>query len=148
MSEGRKNNGDRVDDLSLAMEFLFAGALPGAVKPLGIVVRQEDMRMGVRRGDSAREYGFIAPGRELALVGEVQIRLTRKDVEAFGDSLDHDFRRLFPEYAHLPVCGVVAGRAIDEDAFHLALDRGFIVLRMEGGEIYPATGKGYRPKKI
>ena len=107
------------------------------------------MRAPARKDDNSREYDFIAPNGELALAGALKARLTRDDVALFSDSLlSNDFREMFPEYAHLPVYGVVAGLVIDEDAAVLARKRGFIIMRMEGGEIHPTTGGDYQPKKF
>ena len=78
------------------------------------------------------------------LAGEVKARLTYEDVVKFSDRLQWDFRVAFPEYAGLPVYGVVAGGVIDPAAAEHARRRGFYILRLEGAEVHPATARGYR----
>ena len=142
-SEGNRSNFAR------GLEDIFAASLPRAIqKTHGIVIRREDVLVRARKDNNSCEYDFIAPNGELVLVGEVKARLTRNDVAKFVGSLEHNFRDLFPEYADLPVYGVVAGGVIDEDAARLARKLGFIILRMEGGEVHPATGGDYQPKKF
>ena len=140
-SEGHRRN------LSRALEDAFAASLPQAMRAHRIVIRPKDIRMRVRKGRQSRELDFVAPNGKLVLIGEVKTRLTRSDVAEFSDLLQSEFRELFPEYAGLPVYGVVAGAGIDADAAELARKRGFYILRMEGAELHPDTGEKYRAKK-
>ena len=140
-SEGHRRN------LSRALEDAFAASLPRAMRAHRIVIRPRDIRMRVRKSRQSRELDFVAPNGKLVLIGEVKTRLTRSDVAEFSDLLQSEFRELFPEYAGLPVYGVVAGAGIDADAAALARKRGFYILRMEGAELHPDTGEKYRAKK-
>ena len=114
----------------------------------GIVIKPEDVRVRVRKRKDGmeQEYDFIAPNGELVLAGEVKTHLTLGDVEKLTGRLVR-FRLMFPEYAGLPVHGVVAGGEIDENASRLACDSGFVILRLEGAEVHPVTaGADYRLK--
>ena len=139
-SEGHRRN------LSRALENAFAASLPRAMQALGISIRHQDIRLRVRKSNHSPEFDFIAPNGELVLAGEVKTRLTRDDVVKLYDAISVEFRGMFPEYAGLPVYGVVCGGLIDDDAVHAARKRGFIVLRMEGAAIHPATGEEHTPK--
>ena len=144
-----KNNQGHRGKLSRALEDAFAASLPRAMKTAhGIVIRPKDIRLRVRENLNSREFDFIAPNGELVLAGEVKTHLTLDDVVRFSEALQADFRRMFPEYAGLPVHGVVAGGVIEDDAARHAYKRGFIILRLEGAEVHPATAADadYRPK--
>ena len=144
-----KNNQGHRTRLSRALEDAFAASLPRAMRAArGIVVKPEDVRVRVRRrkGGVEQEFDFIAPNGELVLAGEVKTHLTLRDVENLTGRLVR-FRLMFPEYAGLPVHGVVAGGEIDENASRLACDSGFVILRLEGAEVHPVTaGADYRLK--
>ena len=144
-----KNNQGHRSRLSRALEDAFAASLPRAMRAArGIVVKPEDVRVRVRRrkGGVEQEFDFIAPNGELVLAGEVKTHLTLRDVENLTGRLVR-FRLMFPEYAGLPVHGVVAGGEIDENASRLACDSGFVILRLEGAEVHPVTaGADYRLK--
>ena len=144
----KKSEGHR-DNLARALEDEFAASLPRAMREAhGIVIKPEDVRMRVRKDNQSPEFDFIAPNGELVLAGEVKTHLTLKDVDAFFGRLDCDFREMFPEYAGLPVHGVVAGAVIDEPAALRARKRGFVILRLEGAEVHPATvGGKFQPRK-
>ena len=149
VNEDRKENKGHRDNLARALEDEFAASLPRAMKAAhGIVIKPEDVRMRVRKDNQSPEFDFIAPNGELVLAGEVKTHLTLKDVDAFFGRLDCDFREMFPEYAGLPVHGVVAGAVIDEPAALRARKRGFVILRLEGAEVHPATvGGKFQPRK-
>ena len=147
MGEDHKKSEGHRRNLSRALEDTFAASLPRAMRAHRIVIRPKDIRMRVRKGRQSRELDFVAPNGKLVLIGEVKTRLTRSDVAEFSDMLQSEFRELFPEYAGLPVYGVVAGAGIDADAAALARKRGFYILRMEGAELHPDTGEKYRAKK-
>ena len=149
VNEDRKENKGHRDNLARALEDEFAASLPRAMKAAhGIVIKPEDVRMRVRKDNQSPEFDFVAPNGELVLAGEVKTHLTLKDVDAFFGRLDCDFREMFPEYAGLPVHGVVAGAVIDEPAALRARKRGFVILRLEGAEVHPATvGGKFQPRK-
>ena len=143
-----KNNQGHRGRLSRALEDAFAASLPRAMRARGIVIKPEDVRVRVRKRKDGmeQEYDFIAPNGELVLAGEVKTHLTLRDVENLTGRLVR-FRLMFPEYAGLPVHGVVAGGEIDENASRLACDSGFVILRLEGAEVHPVTaGADYRLK--
>ena len=143
-----KNNQGHRTRLSRALEDAFAASLPRAMRARGIVIKPEDVRVRVRKRKDGmeQEYDFIAPNGELVLAGEVKTHLTLGDVEKLTGRLVR-FRLMFPEYAGLPVHGVVAGGEIDENASRLACDSGFVILRLEGAEVHPVTaGADYRLK--
>ena len=145
LSKDRLNNENHRRNTSRVLENSFAAALPRVMAEAhNIVISPEDVRVRVRRGRKRREYDFIAPNGEVVLVGEVKTRLRRADVGQLALAL-LQFRVDYPEYAGLKLYGVVAGGAVDDDALADALDAGFIVLQMDGAEVHPATGPGYRP---
>ena len=145
IAEERKMGENRGRRLSRALEDAFAASLPRVMKTAHkIIIKPEDIRMRARKNNRSAEFDFVAPNGELVLAGEVKTRLTLKDVKAFVGALTHDFREVFPEYANLPVYGVVAGGEIDADAADWARKRGFYILRLEGAEVHPETARGYR----
>ena len=143
--ESKESQGHR-RNLSRALEDAFAASLPRAMKARNINIRREDIHMRVQKSNHTREFDFVAPNGEVTLVGEVKTHLKRKDVSDLGYALTHEFRGLFPEYAGLPIYGVVCGGLIDDAAARLAREQGFIILQMEGADLHPATGKEYSPK--
>ena len=146
LAEDRKKTESHRRHISRAMEDAFAASLPRAMKAAhGIIVKPKDIRLRARKNNRSREFDFVAPNGGLVLAGEVKTRLTLANVKDFSEALMADFRELFPEYAGLPVYGVVAGAVIDEDATRHARKRGFIILRLEGAEVHPATGEGFVP---
>ena len=148
MDDHYKNNEGYRTNAARALEDFFAASLPRVMKEArGIEIKPESILMRAQKSNHTREFDFIAPNGELVLAGEVKTRLTGKDVKNFRRALESDFRALFPEYADLPVYGVVAGAGIDRDAAQLARKYGFYILRMEGSALHPDTGKTYRPKK-
>ena len=148
MDDHHKNNEGYRTNAARALEDFFAASLPRVMKEArGIEIKPESILMRAQKSNHTREFDFIAPNGDLVLAGEVKTRLTGKDVKNFRRALESDFRALFPEYADLPVYGVVAGAGIDRDAAQLARRYGFYILRMEGSALHPDTGKTYRPKK-
>ena len=142
MGEDHKKSEGHRRNLSRALEDTFAASLPRAMRAHRIVIRPRDIRMRVRKGRQSRELDFVAPNGKLVLIGEVKTRLTRSDVAEFSDMLQSEFRELFPEYAGLPVYGVVAGAGIDADAAALAHKRGVLHPADGGGGVAP----GHRGK--
>ena len=149
----RANNEGHRANLSRALEDEFIASLPRVMREAhGIVIKPEDIRAreesraGKGGVGADGEIDFIAPNGELVLVGEVKTRLLLKDVEALYAKLvgeqDCDFRQMFPEYAGLPVHGVVAGARIDPQVALRARKRGFVVLRLDGAGAHPATVGG------
>ena len=122
----------------------FAAALPRVMAVHNIKIHPDDVQVRVRKGRKRLEYDFVAPNGEVVLVGEVKTRLGLKDVVKLVGAL-RVFRRDYPEYARLKVYGVVAGGTVDNKALKQAQEEGFFVLRMSGGDVHPATGKGYAP---
>lgn len=147
MSEDHKKNEGHRRNSSRALEETFAASLPEAMRTHRIEVAPKDIRLRQRKGRSSREFDFVAPNGKLVLTGEVKARLTESDVARFSDALQSDFRELFPEFAGVPVYGVVAGGAIDDAARELARRRGFYILRMEGAKLHPETRGGYAAKR-
>ena len=144
-NEAKESKGHR-RNLSRALENSFANSLPRAMKAHNISIQRRNIRMRARKNNHTREFDFIARNGKVALAGEVKTHLTSDDVKIFFDAINNDFRELFPDYAGLPVYGVVCGGVIDEDAARAAYKRGFIILQMEGAELHPATGKKFSPK--
>ena len=153
VNKDRENNEGHRRNLSRALEDEFIASLPRVMREAhGIVIKPEDIRAreeshsGKGGVGTEGELDFIAPNGELALAGEVKNRLRRRDVEALAMKLVGeqacDFRQMFPEYAGLPVYGVVAGAVIDKKAEERALVRGFVVMRLDGAGAHPATVGG------
>ena len=145
LSKDRLNNENHRRNTSRVLENSFAASLPRVMAEAhDIAIALEDVQVRVRKGRKRREYDFVAPNGELVLVGEVKTRFRKEDIAQLCVALTY-FRVDYPEYADLKVHGVVAGGTVDDDALADALDAGFIVLQMDGAEVHPATGPGYRP---
>ena len=157
VNKDRRNNEGHRRNLSQALEDEFVASLPRVMKEAhGIVIKPEDIltdeesHSGKGGAGTEGEVDFIAPNGELVLAGEVKNRLRKRDVEYLALKLrggrDSEFRRMFPQYAGLPVHGVVAGALIDPKAKARALMLGFIVMRLDGAGAHPATVRGkFRP---
>ena len=157
VNKDRRNNEGHRRNLSQALEDEFVASLPRVMKEAhGIVIQPEDIltdeesHSGKGGVGTEGEVDFIAPNGELVLAGEVKNRLRKRDVEYLALKLrggrDSEFRRMFPQYAGLPVHGVVAGALIDPKAKARALMLGFIVMRLDGAGAHPATARGkFRP---
>ena len=145
VEKDRDNHEGHRRNLSRALGNAFALSLPRAMREAhGIVIKAKDIRLRVkkRKGGVNMAVGFVAPNSKLVLAGEVKTHLTQRDVENFTGRLLGGFRWMFPEYAGLPVHGVVAGCEIDEDAARFAHYCGFVILQMTGAEVHPATPVG------
>ena len=147
LSKDRVNNENHRSNAARALEQEFAAALPRVMRrEHNIRIHPRDVQLRVSRGRQRVEYDIVAPNGEVVLVCEVKSRLTFGDVLKMAGAL-RAFRRDYPEYAGLKLHGVVAGNIVEDDALALALEEGFFVLRMDGAEIHPATGKDYKPSE-
>ena len=148
VEKDREHNEGHRRNLSRALEDEFVASLPRVmeeahdivIKPKDIIPRKK-LRAG-KGGDRVKgEIDFIAPNGKLVLVGEVKTHLLLKDVDALFGVLDL-VRGWFPKYKDLPFHGVVAGALIDKDAKDRALERGFVILRLDGAGAHPDTVRG------
>ena len=146
---GRDEELDYGLSLTRAQECAFAAALPRAMKSaFNIALNPKDIRLQIRKTDSLkvrRKFDFAASNGKLALLGAAKAWLRDGGALILHSTLQDDFREMFPEYAHLPVYGVVAGVGIDEIAARYARRFGFYILHLNvrGDEIHPATGREY-----
>lgn len=140
--------GDLANKLGTMVEDLVYPSLPRIIEArfatpvLDLSIRRK------RRQPSGERYEFdaIAVTAELVFLNSTKASLRSGDVDRFVDEIA-EFRRLFPEYAALPVIGVLATLAVEDSVLAYAAKQGFLVLAV-GDEIMDLqNAPGFEPKR-
>jgi hypothetical protein len=93
-----------------------------------------------------REFDAVALTLDLVCLNSTKATLRSADVERFVSEIEA-FREFFPEYASLPLVGVLASLAVDESVLSYAEKQGFLVLAV-GDEIMEVKNRpGFEPKR-
>ena len=79
------------------------------------------------------EYDLVLIDDTIAIVVEVKINCTRRDVDHFIEQMGH-FKELSPEYAHKEILSAVAAVNYERDADKYAHEQGLFVIRVDEDE--------------
>ena len=120
--------GDLANKLGTMVEDLVYPSLARIVKerfdqePRDLVVRFKRRLPDGRR----EEIDALAVTDELILLNSTKATLRSADVESFVQQIER-FREFFPEYAALPVVGLLATLSVDDSVLRYAERSGFLV---------------------
>jgi hypothetical protein len=93
-----------------------------------------------------KDFDAIAVTRELVCLNSSRGTLSNPDVDAFITEIA-SFRECFPEYRDLPLVGILATLAVEENVLSYAEKQGFLVLAV-GDEIMEVKNRpGFEPKR-
>ncbi len=92
-----------------------------------------------------REYGIIVANGTEAVIVEVTMTLTPKDVRDFLETLP-DFKRYFTRFKSEIIYGAVAYLAVESKADVLAEQEGLFLIRATEDSARLANNKSFKPK--
>ena len=82
------------------------------------------------------EADVVLLGEHLAIVIEVKVDCTRKNIDKFMDHMKNHFRNLFPEWNNLEILGAVAAINYEDDADAYAHENGLLVVRADSQNVF------------
>ncbi len=94
------------------------------------------------------QFDIVLFGKEEIIVVEVKHKVHPNDVIRLHDKNIPVFKQLYPEYAHRPVMGGLAGMAFDDTAKVLAVEKGLFVLTPAGQKVKVLNPEGFEPKRF
>lgn len=120
--------GDLANKLGTMVEDLVYPSLARIVKErFGQEPRDLVVRFKRRLSDGRREeIDALAVTDELILLNSTKATLRSADVDGFVEQIER-FREFFPEYASLPVVGLLATLSVDDSVLRYAERSGFLV---------------------
>ena len=121
--------GDVANKLGTLVEDLVAPSLPRIIEaklrePVLDLMPRRKRRLADGR---VREFDAVALTESLVCLNSTKATLRSADVERFVEDIAV-FREFFPEYAALPLVGILASLAVDESVLTYAEATGFLVL--------------------
>ncbi len=93
-----------------------------------------------------REFDAVALTTDLLFLNSTKSSLRSADVDRFIDDIA-TFRRFFPEYASLPLIGILATLAVDPSVLAYAGTQGFLVLAIGDQLMDIQNPPGFDPKR-
>jgi hypothetical protein len=140
--------GDVSNKLGTMVEDLVAPSLPRIVEDrLNETVLDLMPRRKRRLADGrVREFDAVAITQNLICLNSTKATLRSADVDRFEEDIAA-FREFFPEYAALPLVGILASLAVDDSVLGYAEKQGFLVLAV-GDELMEIKNRpGFEPKR-
>jgi predicted RNase H-like nuclease (RuvC/YqgF family) len=140
--------GDVSNKLGTMVEDLVAPSLPRIVEDtLGGTVLDLMPRRKRRLADGrVKEFDAVALTADAIYLNSTKATLRSADVDRFVEDIAA-FREFFPEYADLPLVGILASLAVDEGVLSYAEKQGFLVLAV-GDELMEVKNRpGFEPKR-
>ncbi len=127
--ERNRQWGQMANKLGTIVEDLVAPSLPRLIEgKFGKPVLDLMIRRKRRLADGrVREFDALALTSELLFLNSTKSTLRQADVDGFPGEIAA-FREFFPEYAQLPLIGVLAALGVEEGLLHYAEKQGFMVL--------------------
>jgi hypothetical protein len=140
--------GDMANKLGTMVEDLVAPSLPHIIEEqLGEIVLDLMPRRKRRLQDGhAKEFDAIAISSNLLCLNSTRASLRSADVDSFIADIAA-FREFFPEYAGLPLIGILASLAVDESVLAYAEKQGFFVLAVGEQLMDVQNHPGFEPKR-
>ncbi len=130
-----------------ASEEHFRNALDQIPQLGGITIEKVDSLRRRYKGLEG-QFDIVLFGKEEIIVVEVKHKVHPNDVIRLHDKNIHVFKQLYPEYAHRPVMGGLAGMAFDDTAKVLAVEKGLFVLTPAGQKVKVLNPEGFEPKRF
>lgn len=140
--------GDLANKLGTLVEDLVYPSLPRIVaQTLGREIIRCVPRLKQRLPDGrVKEFDAVAVTADLVGLNSTKATLTSADVDRFVADIAA-FREFLPEYAALPVVGILATLAVEESVLNYAEKVGFLVLAV-GDEVMEVKNRpGFEPKR-
>ncbi len=127
--ERNRQWGQMANKLGTIVEDLVAPSLPRLIEErFGEPVLDLMVRRKRRLADGrVREFDAVALTAGLLFLNSTKSTLRQANVDGFIEEIDA-FREFFPEYARLPLIGVLAALGVEEGLLHYAEKQGFLVL--------------------
>ena len=140
--------GDMANKLGTMVEDLVAPSLSRIVEDqLGEIVLDLMPRRKRRLPDGrVKEFDAIAVTSNLLCLNSTKASLRGADVDSFITDITV-FREFFPEYAKLPLVGILASLAVDEGVLAYAEKQGFFVLAVGDQLMDVQNHPGFEPKR-
>jgi len=140
--------GDMANKLGTMVEDLVAPSLPRIVEEqLGDIVLDLMPRRKRRLQDGrVKEFDAIAVTSNLLCLNSTKAILRNADVDSFIADIAA-FREFFPEYAALPLIGILASLAVDESVLSYAEKQGFLVLAVGDQLMDVQNHPSFEPKR-
>lgn len=130
-----------------ASEEHFRNALDQIPQLGGITIEKVDSLRRRYKGLEG-QFDIVLFGKEEIIVVEVKHKVHPNDVIRLHDKNIPVFKQLYPEYAHRPVMGGLAGMAFDDTAKVLAVEKGLFVLTPAGQKVKVLNPEGFEPKRF
>lgn len=148
LREMNRQWGDVSNKLGTMVEDLVYPSLPRILQEaLGREANRIWARIKQRLPDGrVKEFDAIAIAPDLACVNSTKATLRSADVDGFVTDIAL-FREFFPEYAHLPVVGILATLAVEDSVLAYAERRGFLVLAVGDELMEVKNTPGFEPKR-
>ena len=140
--------GNLSNKLGTMVEDLVYPSLPRIIRQ---VLDRDTIDLGPRRkrklaDGRVKEFDAIAETEDLVCLNSTKATLKSNDVDQFVNDIAV-FREFFPEYAKMPVIGILATLTVDESVLNYAEKKGFLVLAV-GDEIMEVKNRsGFEPKR-
>jgi hypothetical protein len=140
--------GNLANKLGTMVEDLVYPSLPRVINE---TLAQEPERIWARfkqrlPNGLLKEFDAIALTQDLACLNSTKATLRSSDVDAFIAEIA-TFREYFPEYRDLPLVGILATLAVDQNVLSYAEKQGFLMLAV-GDEIMEVKNRpGFEPKR-
>ena len=146
--ERNRKWGDMANKLGTMVEDLVAPSLPRIVEEqFGEIVVDLMARRKRRLPDGrVKELDAIAVTSNLLCLNSTKASLRSADVDSFITDIT-TFREFFPEYAELPLIGILASLAVDESVLAYAEKQGFLVLAVGDQLMDVQNHPSFEPKR-
>ncbi len=149
--QGREMNrkwGELANKLGTIVEDLVAPSLPRIIEVrFGVTVTDLMPRRKRRLPDGrVKEFDAIALTADLICLNSTKATLRSLDVDRFVEEIAV-FREFFPEYAGLPLVGILASLSVEDDVLSYAERQGFLVLAVGDQLMEVKNRPGFEPRR-
>jgi hypothetical protein len=149
--QGREMNrkwGELANKLGTIVEDLVAPSLPGIIEVrFGGAVTDLMPRRKRRLGDGrVKEFDAVVLTADLVFLNSTKASLRSADVDQFVADIAI-FREFFPEYAELPLVGILASLSVEDSVLSYAERQGFLVLAVGDQPMEVKNSLGFEPRR-
>lgn len=149
--QGREMNrkwGELANKLGTIVEDLVAPSLPRIIEVrFGGTVTDLMPRRKRRLGDGrVKEFDAVVLTANLVFLNSTKATLRSADVDRFVEDIAV-FREFFPEYAGLPLVGILASLSVEDGVLSYAERQGFLVLAVGDQLMEVKNRPGFEPRR-
>jgi hypothetical protein len=149
--QGREMNrkwGELANKLGTIVDDLVAPSLPRIIEVrFGGAVTDLMPRRKRRLGDGrVKEFDAVALTADLVFLNSTKASLRSADVDQFVADIAI-FREFFPEYAELPLVGILASLSVEDSVLSYAERQGFLVLAVGDQPMEVKNSLGFEPRR-